>query len=217
MGAVTSAGTRTVTKSYERPEPGVYPARCIQTVELGRHKNRFYNPDTDRPEQEYRSELLIAWELSELMQDGRPFTVSWRDRNSISEKSNLFKLLTSWRGKGFTPAESHHFPLYTILDSCCYLNLVESPPDHNSRIWINVKSAIPLPKGIVCDPRYNELIDFGIGDIDTPLFGQLWPWVQEYIKKSVEGEALQSRQALPGGGPTWKGDEVPYPEMQVPF
>ena len=200
MGAVTSSGARTTTKTYERPEPGVYPARCIQVVELGRHKNRFFNPETDKPEQEYRQELLIAWELSELMQDGRPFTVSWRDRNLISEKSNLFKLLTGWRGKPFTPQELRRFELKNILDKCCYLNLVESPPDRNNRTWVNVESAIPLPKGIGCDPRFNDLIDFSIEDIDTPLFGQLWPWVQDYIRKSVEGQELLGGSALLGKG-----------------
>ena len=96
MGAIASSETRTRTQSYERPEAAVYPARCIMTVELGRHPNRFFNPAKDKPEYEFRKELLIVWELSELMQDGRPFTISWRDRNHLSEKSNLYKLLAGW-------------------------------------------------------------------------------------------------------------------------
>ena len=195
MGAVTSSGAKTTIKSYERPEPGVYPARCIIVAELGRHPNRFYNPDKDKPEYEYRQELLIAWELSELMQDGRPFAISWRDRNYLSEKSNLYKLLTGWRGKPFTPQEMSRFELKNILDKCCYLNLVESPPDRNNKTWINVETAIPLPKGIVCVPRVNDLVDFSIADLETPLFGQLWPWVQEYIRKSVEGQIVTSGQS----------------------
>jgi hypothetical protein len=194
MGAVTSAGTRTTTKTYERPEPGVYPARCIQTVELGFHPNRFFNPEKDNPESEYRKELLIVWELGELMQDGRPFVISWRDRNLLSEKSNLYKLLTGWRGKPFTEQELKRFDLNNILDKCCYLNLVESAPDKNGKTWINVESAIPLPKGMACDPRYNDLIDFSIEDIGTPLFGQLYPWVQDYIKKSLEWQAYANGQ-----------------------
>lgn len=213
MGAVTSAksnGTRT----YERPEPGVYPARCIQVVELGRHPNRFYNPEKDHPDNAFRPELLIAWELSEPMQDGRPFVVSWRDRNVITEKSNLCKLLTAWRGKPFSKAELLRFELKNILDACCYLNLVESQPDRNGRTWINVESAIPLPKGIACDPRYNELIDFSIADIETELFDQLWPWVQAFIRNSLEYQAiLPPVPAVPVQG---MADEV-MDELSVPF
>ena len=213
MGAVTSSGAKTTTKSYERPDPGVYPARCIVVAELGHHPNRFYNPDKDKPEYEYRQELLIAWELSELMQDGRPFAISWRDRNHLSEKSNLYKLLTGWRGKPFSQLEMRRFELKNILDKCCYLNLVESPPDRNNKTWINVETAIPLPKGMICVPRVNDLIDFSINDIEMPLFAQLWPWVQDYIKKSSEGLALTAvkpeshQQQVGGSNAVWSGRE----------
>lgn len=186
MGATTSGSVRSesTTTAYERVDSGAYPARCIQVIELGTRDNEFQG------EVKKRKELMITWELSELMQDGRPFVVSWRGTNTLNEKGKLFQMLTSWRGKPFTTEELKKFELSNILDACCMIN-VSKETSKAGKEFNKVISVMRLPKGMQAEPRVNELVDFGIGDItNEELFNKLWPWVQNIIKESDEYRAM---------------------------
>ena len=182
MGAI-SKGDVTETKTYERADSGVYAARCIQVVELGTHDNEY------KGEVKQRKELMIVWELAELMQDGRPFTVNWRGTNSLNEKSGLYKMLVGWRGKAFTPQELAKFELKNILDKLCMVNVTKETSKAGKE-YNKMVSVMPLPKGMTVPERANELVDFGINDMDDKeLFALLWPWVQNIVKDSKEGKA----------------------------
>jgi len=181
MGATSSAGNVDSTKTYELMEPGVYPARCIAVIELGTHSREYKGEFKDK------KEIMIIWELSELMEDGRPFTINWKGTNSLSDKARLYKMLNSWRGKPFQPEELARFEMKAILDKCCILNITRTLAK-NGKEYNNVDSVMPLPKGMKCEERVNPLVDFGIGDVATPEFEKLWPWVQKIVLESKEME-----------------------------
>ena len=188
MGATSTAGNVEKTKSYERAEAGVYPARCIQVVELGTRDNEYQG------EVKKRKEIVIIWELSELMEDGRPFVVSWRGTNSLSDKSKLLPLLVSWRGKAFTPEELGKFEMKNILDKPCMIN-VSLATSKAGKDYNGVISVMPLPKGMTCAERANDLVDFGIGDLGTPEFEKVYPYLQKIILDSDEGKRFMGVQA----------------------
>ncbi len=188
MGATTQGSFKEETKSYERCDAGVYPARCIQVVELGTHDMEWQG------EVKQRKEIMIVWELSELMQDGRPFTVTWRGTNTLNEKGKLYQMLTSWRGKPFTTDELRSFSLANILDKCCMIN-ISKETSKAGKDFNKVISVMPLPKGMNCEPRYNELVDFGICDLGTEEFDKIWPWVQKIILDSHEGKRFNTKAA----------------------
>ena len=179
MGATSHGSVRVEGGKYERAEAGVYPARCIQVVELGQQEVTF------KGETKIAKQLMIVWELSELMQDGRPFVVSWKGTNSLNEKSALFKMLSSWRGRPFTNEELAKFELKNILDKECMVNVTKetaaSGKDYNK-----VVSVMPMPKGMKCEPRVNDLVDFGIDDYPSGDFDKLYPYVKDIILKSKE-------------------------------
>lgn len=186
MGATTSGSVKNESTgtNYERAEAGAYPARCIHVIELGCRDNEYQG------EVKKRKELMITWELSELMQDGRPFVVSWRGTNTLNEKGKLFQILTSWRGKPFTTDELKRFELSNILDACCMIN-ISKETSKAGKDFNKVISVMRIPKGMQAEPRVNELIDFGIGDItNEELFNKLYPWVQNIVKDSDEYKAL---------------------------
>ena len=186
MGATTSGSVKNESTgtNYERAESGAYPARCIHVIELGCRDNEYQG------EVKKRKELMITWELSELMQDGRPFVVSWRGTNTLNEKGKLFQILTSWRGKPFTTDELKKFELSNILDACCMIN-ISKEKSKAGKEFNKVISVMRLPKGMQAEPRVNELVDFGIGDIaNEELFGKLYPWVQNIVKESDEYKAM---------------------------
>ncbi len=207
MGACASAdnGNGNSTADYTRVDNGIYPARCIQVVELGIHA------DTDMKGKPTDHKLImLIWELTELMEDGRPFTVNWKGTNSLGEKANLRKFLTSWRGnRQFTPEELHHFELKHILDKCCQVEVAKITK--NGKDYNNVKNVVALPKLFNMPDRVNELVDFGINDIGTPEFEKLWPWVQKLVKESYEATG---KLPLAAAGETpaepFDGDEIPF-------
>jgi hypothetical protein len=185
MGAVAAAGS-TGTQEYENVDSGTYAARCIVVAELGTFEN---NHPQAKPGDTKR-EILLGFELSELMQDGLPFVVSWRGTNSLGERATLYKMLSAWRGKPFTNAELSHFEMKNILDKTCLVNVV-STPNKAGKIWSKVAGIMPLPKGMQCADRVNPLVDFGIQEIEKGDWEHLWPWVQKTILGSHEGIAYQ--------------------------
>ena len=173
----------------ELPEEGLYAARCIQWINLGMQKNFFYDKN-DPKSKEYQNKCMIVWELTGAkMEDGRPFVVKLELTRSLNEVASLRKMLEKWRKNPFTPEEAKKFNFSNILDKCCYINVSHSKPDKNGFIYSKVgwTDILPLPNGIKCEPRVNELVDFGINDIGTPEFEKLWPWVQRLVLNSEEG------------------------------
>jgi hypothetical protein len=116
------------------------------------------------------------------MQDGRPFVVSWDGNASFNEKSNLFKMLSSWRGKPFTDEEKNKFELKNILDKPCMLNVQLTEKGYNKIVGV-----MPLPKGMAVNERVNPLIDFSIDMIGTETFTKLPNFIKDKIWASHEG------------------------------
>jgi hypothetical protein len=207
MGAKSKAGAGG--GDFERVENGSYPARCIHVVELGTH-DKTWEGTSKKVE-----ELMITWELSELMEDGKPFVVNWRGTNSLSERANLFKMLTAWRGKAFTDEELNEFHLGKLIDATCLISVV-SEKGKNDKVYTNVSAIMPLPKGMKAEPRVNDTVDFGICDLGEPEWDNLWPWVQKIIEKSDEGKEFFGQgapaQQNNGGGqpPIDPDDDIPF-------
>jgi len=186
MGAVSTSNFSSASK-YETAPMGSHGARCIGVIELGVQKNYFYKPTEDAPEKEFVKKLMIQFELNELMQDGRPFVVSWEGSNTLGKGSNLVGMLETWRGRVFTPEELRRFEYVNLLDKACTVTVVHSKPNAKGGVWASVKTASPLVKGLTIPDRVNDLVDFGIGDIGTPLFTALPNFIKDNIWKSVEG------------------------------
>ncbi len=183
-----------VNKEYEYLEPGTYPARCFAVIELGMHPS--IHPHAREP---FRAEQMISFEVSELMQDGRPFCVSLREIRALHKKAKLHGYLTSWLPwlgdflSGETPCEEgpKTFELADLLDKTCMVSV------NCKNGWNNVTVLLPLPKGMYVIERQNELIDYSMDMINLPVFDTLWPWVQNIIKKSLEGKRFFGENAEP--------------------
>lgn len=186
-------------KDYQQIDSGLYPARCVHVIDLGTRDNEYQGVVKKR------REVLIVWELNELMEDGRPFTVYWRGTMSMFEQGKLYKLLTDWRGKAFTPEELARFEMKNLLDKGCMVNVIKE--EKKGKTFNKVMGAVPMPKGFTLEERQNPLVDFGISDLGTPEFDKLWPWVQKLVKESDEGKRFYAGQTI----------EDKLPEGSIPF
>jgi len=188
-----SSGTSGEEKNYQRCEGGAYVGRCIRIVDMGTHVMPYRDKETGA--EVTKHEIQVTFELgSELMEDGKPFVVSWTGTPSINEKSNLHKMLVAWRGKPFTPDELKSFDLNLILDKCCLVNVTKTPSKDGKKFYNNVQSVMQLPKGMPTADRVNDLVTF---DLSTDLgneekLNKLWPFEKKKVMTSNEGMAYFS-------------------------
>lgn len=92
-----------------------------------------------------RDVIRLVWEIDQLGEDGKPFTVSQKYTASLHEKSRLRHDLESWRGRKFTAEELKAFDVVNVLGANCQINVVHNIKD--GKTYANIASLVPLAKG----------------------------------------------------------------------
>lgn len=188
---------------FKQPPAGNHPARCYKIVDLGTQVGEYQGEPT------VRNQVLLTWELpTELMDDGRPFSVSAFVTNSLNEKAKLRGWLEAWRGKAFTPDELEGFDLEKILGTTCMLNVI-----HNAKGKAVVSSIARLPKGLECPVAVNEKSVFWIEQWDADNYNALPDGIKKIIQQSKEytsKEAGGFSDASPAGHFDDMSDDIPF-------
>jgi hypothetical protein len=106
----------------------------------------------------------------------------------MADKANLRKFLEAWRGKSFTDEEIQNFTPDKVLGAGATL-CVEHSEDGR---YANIKTVSPLHKLVKLGKPYNPIVNFGIEDVGSDLFHNLYPWLQKIIMESEEFKARDS-------------------------
>jgi len=166
-------------KEWQQPEPGNHLARCIRVIELGTQEKPFQGKVT------LKKQTMIVWELpTELMDDGKPFTISQWYTASLNEKANLRRDLDNWRGRPFTEEELAGFDQRNILGKPCLLNVVLS--EKGKAV---VGTVGPVPKGMAVPPQVNPSLLYDIDEHSEEVWLQISPGIQRIILSSQERKA----------------------------
>lgn len=122
------------------PAPeGVHDAVCVDVVDLGLVEV------TWKGKTNKSHKVRITWELDKEMPEGKGrFIAMNRYTFSMDKKSNLRKMLKSWRGRDFTNEEMNGFDLEKIVGVPC--QLVISHNEKDGTIYANVESVIKAGK-----------------------------------------------------------------------
>jgi hypothetical protein len=153
------------------PAPaGTHAAVCVDVIDLGVIEVTYMNK-THR-----QHKIVIAWQIDENLDDGKPFLVRRRYTCSLHEKATLRRDLESWRGQGFTDKELQSFDLEALIGTPCLLNIIHET--RNGSIFANVAGVMKLPRGMtapvprdytrVCDrpPAQRDAADNGLEATD---------------------------------------------------
>lgn len=175
MGTVAKASSG---GDFELPEAGAVVGRCYMVADLGTQDTTFKGT----PKKAHK--ILLSWELSETMEDGRPFAISSRYTLSLFDQAILRQHLESWRGKSFTEEELAGFDVKNVLGHYCLLSIVHNK--EGDKTYANVKGIMPVPKGMPKPPAVNKDVYF---DVDTGDLATIPAWVQAVVKKSDEYKA----------------------------
>lgn len=165
--------------------PGNYAARCYSIIHIGTIV------DSWKGQPKEMNKVRIAWEIPELMRTfddkkgPQPMSFSKEYTLSTGEKSNLRKMLASWRGKDFTEDEAKAFDVTVVAGACCMLNIIHKTSAAGSQ-YEDVASVSKMPKGLKCIPQVNSTVIWDFDKFDEILLECLPKYVMEKIKSSKE-------------------------------
>lgn len=168
-----------VGKEMEIVPAGTYKARCFKVIDLGTHHSEMFN--------NWQHQIMIVWELPETqMEDKQPFAVTGFYTLSLNAKSNLRKILVSWRGKEFaTDEEAESLDLLRLCGVPAFLNII-----HNKKGYANVANVLPLKKD-ECPSQINVSCAFSFESFNADVLGKFSDKLQEKIKTSKEYLEIQ--------------------------
>ena len=132
-------------KKLELPEVGTHQAVCCGVWDVGLQESTFNN------ETKVQHKIVIAWELDQLINDeeseyhGKPYMISNKYTLSLDDRSNLYKDLTSWRGKPFTEDEvKTGVDVSKLYGANCFLNIIHK--ETATGTYANIAAVMPIKK-----------------------------------------------------------------------
>lgn len=159
----------------EQPEAGSYAAMCFKMIDLGTQEGEYKGAPISR------RQMVVSWEITEKMSDGKPFIMSRFYTSSLNEKANLRKDLEAWRGQPFTEVELDGFNPKILLGTSCLLSLTK-----NEKGKVRVSSVSKLPKGMVAPALAEPIVYLDLDEFDQKVFDGLSDWFKKTIVQSPE-------------------------------
>jgi hypothetical protein len=172
---------------------GNYIARCYQMIEIGTIDEEFKGEKKKVPKirigWEFPTELKVFKEEKGL----QPLVISKEFSLFMNEKANLRKVLASWRGKDFTNEEATKFDVSVLIGKTCMLNLIHKPSVNDpTKIYEEIGSISPMPKGIVCPEQINPTFLLSYDNFDYDKFNTLPEFIRTKMQTSKEYLSLHN-------------------------
>lgn len=196
---------------------GNYVARCYQMIEIGTITENIMGKSVTV------SKIRIGWELpTELKvfneeKGEQPLVISKDYNLSMNEKSNLRKMLASWRGKDFSEDEAKAFDVTKLLGVPCMLNIIHKASKADAtKIYEDIGSISPVPKGLTVPAPMNSLFVLSYDDFNTAKFDSLPDFIKDKMKTSLEFVAMQTPNskhmsyATAGENLNGEDDDLPF-------
>ncbi len=176
-------------KEYPLPKPATVAARCIRIVDLGTHTEQWGDEEPKK-----NRKCMLSFEISEKMEDDKPFVVQQEYTAIVSQNSNLGKLIFSWLPEPLTNEELADFDLLSMLGKCCLLNL-KLKTSKKGKEYIVIESAVPMPDAFPEPEPYNDLFSFVMPeDINDEKLSKLWGLEKYIIKEKSEESKIHNIQ-----------------------
>lgn len=171
---------------------GNYVARCYQMIHIGTIMESYMG------EAKLLNKVRIGWELPTEKrvfkeENGeQPFVISKEYTLSLNEKSNLRKILASWRGKDFTEKEAKSFDITALVGKPCLLNVIHKHGVADpSKIYEDIASITPVPKGMTVPPQINPSFVLDYDNFLMEKFELLPDFIKDKMRGSHEFTALK--------------------------
>jgi hypothetical protein len=197
---------------------GAYAARCYSIIDLGTRE------ETIQGTTKVLRKIRVTFELPDERRvfneekGEQPCVISKEFNLSLNEKSSLRGFLKSWRGKDFTEAEAAAFDVAKLIGAPCLLNIIHVAGKANpSRMYDEISSVSPLPKGMTCPPQENPSFEFSLdGPFNQEQFDSLPNFLKEKVSASFEYIEMHKKPA-PAPAPAEQANFVtPFLQFTAP-
>ena len=169
---------------------GNYIARCYKMLHIGT------NLETIDGKTQLMNKVRIGWELpteTKVFDEAKgeqPLVIDQEYTLSMNEKSNLRKMLASWRGKDFSTEQANSFDITQLIGVPCMLNIIHKPSKQGDKMYQNIGSVSPMPKGVPCPEQVNKTQILQYDNFDEALFNSLPDFIKNKVVTSVEYKAM---------------------------
>lgn len=184
---------------------GTYAGVCIRVLDIGTQKTTYGD----------KRQVVIFWELNELMSDGRPYLVNhyYNATLGVPDKpSKLREHLVAWRSKEFTSEEESGFEIANILGKSCQITMAPSVDGKKT----NVKGVAALMKGMPALKPTVEPFMLSADNFSKEKFNSLSEYWQKTMLSAPEYQSVLGGVDEVISGPTVSetkdddGDDIPF-------
>jgi hypothetical protein len=188
---VSSKGSTTA----REPIPaGAHAARCYSIIDLGTSEQLISGNQKVVRKIRITFELPTERRVFSEEKGEQPCVTSKEFTLSLADKSNLRAFLRSWRGKDFTEQEAAAFDVAKLIGAPCLLNIIHVAGKTNpSKMYDEISSVSPLPKGMVCPPQENPSFEFSVSEWNQEAFAEMPQFIREKIMASFEFRELMAQ------------------------
>ena len=161
---------------------GAYTAICYTIADLGEQYNDKFKKTANK--------VMFIWEIVdddlriEIDGEMKRRAISKQYTASFGQKSNMYKDIRPWIGREFTKEEQEGtFDLTSLIEKGCLLNITNDKAA-DGKIYANVSSVMPLPKGIKVGKPENPVVIYDMDESGDDVKQKLPEWVQKIIDRS---------------------------------
>lgn len=198
---------RTIQKNLD---PGNYPARVVQILDLGLQPQRAFKGEAKAPMQE----IGLTYELvDEFMKDEEGNDIADKPR-WISEQIPLHNLRadlakSTKRYNALDPNGVHEGDFSALVDTPCLVTIVNNAS--GDKIYDNIAAvgAMRAKDAAACPPLVNPVAVFDLDAPDMEVFGKLPKWLQEKIQGNLNYQGSPLQKLIGGEAPPKVEKEKP--------
>jgi hypothetical protein len=191
---------------------GNYVARCYRMIEVGTVS------EVVMGDRKTLHKVRIGWELPlelrvfDQSKGEQPLVIDQEYTLSLNEKSNLRKMLESWRGKGFTEKEAECFDITKLLGVPCLLNIIHKT-SKTGNVYEQIAGVTAVPRGTQVPPQISKTFVLSYDNFDEDLFNSLPDFIKQKMQGSLEYSALKN----PGVKNMPEASDITEPIDDLPF
>jgi len=181
------------TSNFKPAPAGNHIARLISIIDVGLQDGGQYKD---------AHKLNIVFELcNELMEDGRPFTISRFYTLSLNKKASLCQMIEAMAGQTIPEDKKAEFDLDVLLGKACMVQVVVEKNDKGEE-RAKIKTVGAVPKGMTVPPPVNKVTSYDSSNPNQEVFDGLSDWMKAKIT-----EGVRNLKAMRAGGTFVKSDK----------
>lgn len=173
---------------------GNYIARCYKMIEIGTISEIVMGQSKTLHKVRIGWELPTETKVFDQAKGAQPLVIDQEYTLSMNEKSNLRKMLESWRGRAFTEKEAEAFDITKLLGAPCMLNIIHKQ-SKTGNSYEQISSVTAVPKGFQVPEQVNKNFVLSYDAWNEGLFDSLPDFIKQKMMSSLEYAAMKNPHA----------------------